>query len=400
MEGKLQNLFACLVLAAGGIGCEKAAPLPFGQFVEPTNEDSGLNSPYAKAANLVDHGLGEKQSLLTRTTYSPGQRDFLKKACGPALELIRSTTGPVPIPGGNEGRLEWRLLARVGTWQLEDQCQNAKWDEAVRSEIQLSKFGFDLTAGSPSDASLGFIVVDDARKALAPYRDQLDVKNLRTLALGLKKVYLDRPKLSSCFNVAQHQMLQTVQDIQDGYRNNDLTPVKNAVGPQDKESVALIDKLHDEPDAKRAEFFYGFAEEAKHRASLLGEEAAIPFSRRPQLDQENPSPKGPWMRLANRLFDLGRPLLAMNDATCARTEMLILDSMIQVDLKTKGSTPPDLTKFTPALTQDPYTGEPFIYHQDGTDYKLYSVGPDLIDNDGDSDDTFSSPDLVLETPTR
>jgi hypothetical protein len=291
-------------------------------------------------------------------------------------------------------------MGRMLAWRLEGQCANQKWADAISTELAMTKFGFGLTAGSPMDASLGLVIVDEGRKTLAPFREQLESAQLKRLAEGTKQIFVSRPKISDCFRIAERAMLQSVQDIQDGYVANDTTPVTKAFGSADKEAVATIQKLHDESDDQRAEFFNGFAAEAKRSAALLVQESELPAAQRDALVKSNPPPKGPWMRLAKRLFDVGRPVLSMNDATCARTKLLILESEIQLSLKLSGSTPADLSRFSRELTLDPYSGMPFIYRTDGQDYKLYSVGEDLVDNDGDTDETFSSPDLVLETSSR
>jgi hypothetical protein len=45
---------------------------------------------------------------------------------------------------------------------------------------------------------------------------------------------------------------------------------------------------------------------------------------------------------------------------------------------------------------DPYSGRGFVYRVDGADYRLYSVGADIKDDGGETDETYTAPDLMLE----
>jgi len=119
---------------------------------------------------------------------------------------------------------------------------------------------------------------------------------------------------------------------------------------------------------------------------------------RQALSAPAPARQRPWKRFAMAFFGIGKPILAMNDATCARTQLLILECVLMSRAKSDGRTPDDLRGFTRSLTIDPYSGQPFVYRTDGKSYRLYSVGSDLVDDNGDTDESFSKPDLTLEKP--
>ena len=47
-------------------------------------------------------------------------------------------------------------------------------------------------------------------------------------------------------------------------------------------------------------------------------------------------------------------------------------------------------------SRDPYSGKPFVYAVSKDRFLLYSVGSNGIDDGGNTDETFSAPDLTLE----
>ena len=76
--------------------------------------------------------------------------------------------------------------------------------------------------------------------------------------------------------------------------------------------------------------------------------------------------------------------------------LLIAEAWVLGQVKSTGAAPKDLSRLPQELTTDPYSGAPFPYAADGADYHLYSVGADLKDDGGDTDETYSQPDLKLE----
>ena len=86
----------------------------------------------------------------------------------------------------------------------------------------------------------------------------------------------------------------------------------------------------------------------------------------------------------------------MLDASLARTRLLILQSEILSTVKSRRSAPKNLGAFPTALTTDPYSGRPFVYRASGPDFALYSVGADFRDNGGETDESFTAPDVTLE----
>jgi hypothetical protein len=74
-----------------------------------------------------------------------------------------------------------------------------------------------------------------------------------------------------------------------------------------------------------------------------------------------------------------------NKAT-ARTRLLIIDLGLRCYRADKGQAPLSLKELAPEYFRnaplDPFTAKPFIYRQQGTNWMLYSVGPDRTDDAG------------------
>ena len=80
----------------------------------------------------------------------------------------------------------------------------------------------------------------------------------------------------------------------------------------------------------------------------------------------------------------------------ARTRLLILYAEVFRFNKNGKPFPRSLAAFSPELTIDPYSGAPLIYSADTAQFSIYSVGSNGQDDGGDTDATFTKPDLKLE----
>jgi hypothetical protein len=409
-------LRACGLLAASTLivlGLESCGPhdqLPFPDYAPKATSQvpaTGSNAyqDYALAAADFDKRFGARADKLTaKPTYSEPERIGLQKQTREEIQRLHSAvlkTCTMPVDGSVskdalKGRAEWRVLGEVLRWNIQDACQNENYSEAVRNAVIATKFGFDLTGGSPSDASLGFAIVDETRRTIAPFLTKLNPVQLSKLSGETKKIFLNRPQTDVLMQRVAEDMLQHVQEVQNAYRDRQYDQLARELGDDAKEPIEYLRDLHDQSDKKRYQFFETFATEAKVVGSRLVANSRLPLAERTPLEPVKSIESQPWKRFAIRFFHDGDPLLAMNDATEARTQMLILECQIQISLKTEEHTPRDLAKFTKRLTVDPYSGELLVYHTDGRDYKLYSVGQNLKDDAGGPDGRLPLPDVALE----
>jgi hypothetical protein len=412
----LGSIASLLFFGAAISGCGSHSTLPYPTYFPASDADSqpaersNAFTDYLAASSDFSENLGARQILLIKSNYTPAEEKFISKSAGRPLRKIKEGLrsgcqipyAPEGSKAANEGRPALRLLSKVLIRRIQDACEAQSFDDAIESTVLASKFGFDLCSGLPYDASLGLVTVDEARKALAPSLGSMSAKQLALLAKSMKTVYLNRPSMEPCFEDAAKDSLDMVQRIQDAYRSEDYSGLSKELGTASKEILPTLKELHQESDSRRAAFFAGFAQQAKDESEQVEKEAKMSVAQRVADEAGVVPPTGdrPWKRIARRVLGSGRPLLAMSDATDARTELLILEAEIMLSQKINGKTPQDLSRFSPKISTDPYSGQTFIYRTDGSDYKLYSVGDDLVDNDGETDETFSTPDLTLETASE
>jgi len=290
------------------------------------------------------------------------------------------------------------MIGRALVWRVSNECANANFDSAINDSVTATKFGFALSGGDAMDASLGFSTIDDARRALAPNLVSMGAGQLNHLAEGLTSALENAPPLSKTFDHEKEDMLRSVQYVQDAFLKNEFDDLRKQLGPDIRESVETLQNLRDQSSTKQAAYFEGFAHEADDTGRWLSDISELPLEERQhdpglQLDKNRP-----WRVFARNFFTAGEPLLAAHDATLARTRLLILTARILADVKANGAAPEDLSGFDKDLATDPYTGRQFVYRAAGKEFNIHSVGEDLQDDGGKTDDSYSTPDLTLEMP--
>jgi hypothetical protein len=218
---------------------------------------------------------------------------------------------------------------------------------------------------------------------------------LDRLANGIKGDLDAKPPIVNAVKNEQENVLQAIQFLQDAMRGGTLKTVQDNLGPDVNEAIRYVEDLNGNA-RKRTAYFEGLAKAADIEYAQVSQDCDQPASGR---SKPNTKIDAPWKKLAKHIFGAARPLLDINDATVARTKLLILYAEIdRLGLRNKAY-PADLSGFTKSLTIDPYSGAPFPYHADQAEFSLYSVGANGRDDGGDSDSTFTKPDLKLECPS-
>lgn len=281
-------------------------------------------------------------------------------------------------------------------WKVQDALAEERWDDAVRGAVLSMRFGFHLTQGGATDASLGLAVVNEVRQALGPDLDQMPPATLNHLATQVGALLEHAPGLEPMIANERLQMLEAVQFVQDGYRDHTLGELETKLGSDVKNAVEYLEAMRGKDREERPGYFQGFAREAEAHVEWLRRRAALPAAEREEVGEAATVEERPWRRLAKQFFLAADPLLEVHDATLARTRLLCLEAQILRAVKTSGNAPVDLSQFREDLRIDPYSGRPFVYRASRGVYSLYSVGPDFEDDGGDTDESFTTPDLRLE----
>jgi hypothetical protein len=366
----------------------------------PKEVSSNAYDAYALAA---DEAEGKGAAFLDRVSFYPGQKHEAGAAIQDCVQQVLNATKKTcdfefvshkPFKAVKYQR-GWRLIGRAILWTVEDACQAADYDKAISHAVAGTKFGFDLTGGGATDASLGLGIADDIRKQIAPYLVKMSATQLDTLAKGMKAALDSKPPISNALKNEQENVLQAIQFLQDSLKGGTLKVVQDGLGPDVNEAIRYLEDLAENP-RKRTAYFESLAKAADIEYAQVAQDSELPVVSRVKPNTKNDAP---WKKLAKYLYGASRPLLEINDATVARTRLLILYAEIdRLGLRNKAY-PANLDAFTPGLTIDPYSGSKFLYHADQAEFSIYSVGKNGRDDGGDTDATFTQPDLRLECPT-
>jgi hypothetical protein len=342
---------------------------------------------------------------LTRVSFFPQQKKNALTLTAPVMRRVSAATSRpaefrfVPRPPFAVAPYQrgWRLIGRAYAWMVADAVKEGDYERAVSTAVAATRFGFDLAGGSAVDASLGLSIADDVRKALAPAMSRMQSSQLRALSEGMKGALQRKPPMRKVAENEYQNMLQAVQYVRDSAASGRMEALATELGLDGGEATEYLRGIRDDNE-KLATYFQGFATEAQAQAqhfTKLSEMSAKARKETPKLELARTRP---WRRFARHFFQTMGPLLEIDDATVARTRLMILEAELLRRSKLQKSVPRSLEGATPALVTDPYSGDPFIYHGGGTDFDLYSVGSDFLDNGGETDESFTTPDLKLERP--
>lgn len=391
------------VLAIGfGVGCHRAEPVVL-PSVAPSSyapvEKSPAFSALEDAAQSAESAAG---NLAQRTSFTPSQRDALRKnLAGAVAKAVQATSSPVTfayVPRKPfekaPNQLGWRMIGRVLRWELLAALEESNYDRAVTLAVQSARLGFSLTGGGASDASLGFAIAEDGRQAILGSLSELPPEALNRLADGLEKAIADKPSLQTTIEHEGQSSLLAVQFVQDAYTNHQLEVLNKELGPSVKEAVEKLQELSVE---KAGTYFQAFAGEAHKGTDTLKQWAALPTVRRSEVPKFRSEKRKPlFWRFSTHFVGVAEPLLGVNDRVEARFRILALTCRLMAKKKSEGKVPKSLRGIDDGVNTDPFTGEPLQYRSDGSDFLVYSVGADGKDDGGDTDDTFEAPDLTIE----
>lgn len=372
-----------------------ASPPP--AYTPQAGSDNAFDA-YALAANEVEGKAGD---LLDRVSFTPGQKRKVMDLCAGAVRDVSAAsrkrcefrfTARKPFTGAPYQR-GWRLIGRSLRWKAEEAAANGDYDGAIDTALVATRFGFDLTGGGATDASLGFAIADDARIALISSLDRMGAGQLGKLQAGLAEALARKPSVAGVIENERMSSRLAVQAIQDAYANQSLGEIEKQLGPGVKEAVQY---LRDQDLEKARGYFEGFAAEAETSTDALIRLAKLSVAEREKEPKPKLAGERPWRRFSRHFLATARPLLEIDDRTTARTRLLALESALSKTRKLKQPFPRDLSKFPESLTKDPYSGGLLRFVSDGMEFRVYSVGENLRDDGGDTDDAWLAPDLTLE----
>jgi hypothetical protein len=410
--------FFCSAAALSGLclaasGCRKPEPVTFTQWSEKATVSINPTSTQAKIVSIgeaveraaismapLDKQGKPSNPLTARTTVFPKQQKDARKAIGNQRSALlasihKGMTWSYQPVGLTNPPIYLRGIRLIGVsylWDIEASLKNNDYVTAVNACVNAHKVGAALLNGGGYEASLGCFLIDESRKMLMKQLGQLSALQLGMLAQGVQNSWSFRPEMTSPILHEKSNMLFSLQEAQDFYESKKVSKLQEKIGVSAKDTIALLEGIEESP-AKGKDVFDWIGNDIRARSEWLlkrvktPKDAGVP----PKLkDRRN------WRLLYRYLATNLDSLAPRLQTTSARTQLFIIECYLRQKVKVKRPLPKDLKAFSKTSVRDPFTGEPFFYKADGFEFRIYSAGEDGIDNGGDTDTAYRSPDLTIE----
>ncbi|MCW5943553.1 MAG: hypothetical protein KIS66_15080 [Fimbriimonadaceae bacterium] len=396
-------------MLSAAFGCRAPEKPPFETFFEPAaptpilKDGPNAFDGYAAAALEAESRAGD---YLNWVSFPPSHRAELAKRLTEPLRLVQASARktcafrydgvrPFEVAPYRRG---WRMLGRAIVWRIEKAVAAGEYDAAISDLGLATKFGFDLSGGATADASLGFAIVDEARRAFLTCRVQLSADQLERVGSVVQQALAAVPSADRTLEHEGRAMLAAVQYVQDAYRSGSYTALIEHLGLDVKNATDRLEQMSKNDAKERPAYFRAFAQRARDVTAWYRKAAALSAQERSLLKAPEEGTE-PWRRFARQFFTAPGPYLRARDRVLARSRLLAIDAWALAKVKRSRAAPKSLAVLERALTTDPYSGKEFRYSSVGTEYRLYSVGANFEDDGGETNEDFDTPDLVLERPS-
>src|ERR1044072_1432149 len=310
LYGLLCAAFASTLIA----GCGPSSPpmMPNWSVKEqpytPSEGSSNAFDAYALIARNVEETV--PQPLLNRVYFDPTKEKELLGEVDRHVSLLVSATHKkceyryvsVPMFTAPPYQRGWRVLGRALKWKIERACLTGSYDAAIEYAVAATKFGFDLTGGSATDASLGFEIADECRQAIAPFIPKFGAGQLEVLSDGLKNALRGKPSLKTTIEHEHLRMLEGVQYIQDAYAKERFSDLMTNMQEDVRDGVAFLKELKLQDAKKRPAYFEGFAREADEQERWLLSIADLPAGQRKSEKPAHLEEFRPWKSFARQFY--------------------------------------------------------------------------------------------------
>lgn len=403
---RAKPLFFCLLVCLVA-GCRKEVSDTIPRFTEParTDDSGSMGNAFTEYQSIGLSAAKLDQSMLFRGNYTPQMKKTIVAALSKDIaELKLSQRRPCkfrfePIGpfGSRPEHAGWQILGKCLQWRIELAVKNDDPVSATSDLIVGTQFGWDLTGGGASDAAVGIAIINQCRIAFAPSMNKLSAVALLNLARNIERILTNAPSIDECLANERQNMLVAVDSVVNMRKEallneklwDDFGVKLGPLGNDIAKALKLIKPVG------ASQWFKDWAQEATTETELVTAAAKLPTQERqewPKLTMAN----RPWGMLSRVFFRSGRAVLAMHDEALARTRLLAILAESLAAVKAKQAAPMGIQAIPQPIRTDPYTGKPFIYQAAGTDFKLYSVGANLRDDGGQTDESYTAPDLKVE----
>lgn len=382
------------------VGCqESAVSAPYEPITldPPTRSATSSDNAYVNYVALSSQALSSTDIKFDTKDTRSNREELLRDIGHLTEQLALSTEMPcsftfvpsLPFEGGanHEG---WILLGKALVWNIEESAGRAEWGEAVRWTIVATTFGTDLGGGDFSDASLGYGIVDSARRAIAQQLPLIPLESLNALADGLDRAISRWPSAAQTVHNEGQDMLAAIKALQDAHESGEIESFASHLYGRSKSAVT---GLADLDGTKRSEFFRSLIQEREKVVDQLTVSAEVPGAQRSRVSF---ALDGRARVVADQFFTTGDPWFSMRDRTKARTHLLATTVRIYAYISMNGEAPKNLNDLDANALTDPYTGRQLNYSYQGRGFLLYSSGVNGVHDQGETDTDKLAPDMYLE----
>jgi hypothetical protein len=283
------------------------------------------------------------------------------------------------------------LLGRIFAWRIAAANEAGQYRDASLLAIDGLKFAADLRGGDAIDVDLGCSISDEIRVAALPGINRMTVSQIWNQVVGLKSVLERTPALEIAARNESLNQAVSIGRLAKFVKDEEWSSVEAVFGA---DGAAVAKYLRENrANGKTTAYFVELERERVSRAEEEIKNATQPTRDRTRADRNE---KRVWRRAAAHYLGSWRPMLARHDRTLARTRLWIINLMLERARLLDQDPPATVEKFSESVRLDPFSGESLGYIFDGRFSRVYSIGEDLVDNGGETDQAGLVPDLTLE----
>lgn len=388
-------------------GCSESAPDEVTDLTPKPRPSLAGESPSfiegAAAGREAVQAIPEKLRLDAK--YGPTQKkEIIAALRGPEAKLERSLRGAwaraYQAPAVDQVSDEvkgWNWLSRSLDWQSQEALQQQNWPLAASKSLTAIRFGLRLTTGDCFEAVGGLTIAEIHASRLAPQVSQMGPRTLSAVAGGIQDAMKGIADPEVTLSNEMDRVSITLQSLQtackaDGYKG--MLPI---IGPSSHDGAAWVKSNR----PKLGWFFRAFRDEC---AALSTEYVAAASGGEFDENMFNPRAKR-WEDVTRPWRDMTPQIMAGHEAyrkarlgVMARLRLLAVTCAVEAKLKQEGKVPKNLDFLPETLRRDPYGTGDLAYRPGEVTYRLWSVGPNGVDDGGLTDPGTVILDMGLRTP--
>ena len=404
--------FRTLLFATSGIflllsyGCGKRVPLVFPHWSSPpapvTSNNSGF-ATYERIGNFTATTFADQMKYPTISDPEQAKCDklvhqqivSLPALLNQSIEFAFQPQNPFKIDRTEQGL---GFFGEHFAWRISDELSTGHINKAIQDFLTGVRYSQILLGGDIADAVLGDELMNRMRQSITPSLPLMGAGQLEQLSNGLAALLSQRPLRAITITNEQSEMMRTVDQIQKLCLRGSFSSLRKDIGPVAEPSIEALSLLPSVRSRAGISFFQGLAKDANTEGAWLTANGDLPSTKRqaPINFMKRQGKLAEWSTISAAMFSDGIAWLNLDDANLARMRLMTIYCQLLADVKTNHVAPQSIPQNLSQFDVDPYTGKPFFYVPTGAQFLLYSAGTNGLDDGGQTDSSFTTPDLFLE----